>query len=279
MSMDKNTVQTTRQTQVVERLDEVLPAHHQGKETAQVNVSRRNLFMPLRRKTTLPESDASLRDDSVQENVQQNDLTTEPVPLHEAIATLIRKHSAQSQLTLTHMFLELFTQAPLQVTGDEDKSFVLETPVDLPQDEKLQWIVQSMNELLSEDLYQDIVEVEGQKSHYYYSTHSMSDNYAKLSILAQEKDHCGVVAEVVRFECVTYPRPYSVEMLHYAPFWMTDEEINAALLGLKTKADCQDIQEVRASNDAVYLFSQQHMNKAMAQGLCEWIEVEQFANP
>ncbi len=36
---------------------------------------------------------------------------------------------------------------------------------------------------------------------------------------------------------------------------------------------------MEASNGAIYLYSDRYMSVGKAQGLCEWIEVEQYENP
>ena len=67
------------------------------------------------------------------------------------------------------------------------------------------------------------------------------------------------------------------------PAWVrptfSESQIEAALTLIKQKPEYQDIQQVKASNDALYLFSNLFITYGHAKGLSEWIEVEQFDNP
>ena len=45
----------------------------------------------------------------------------------------------------------------------------------------------------------DIVSRAGAKDAYYYSSANMSDNYAMIAQLIEDKDLCAMVAEMVRF--------------------------------------------------------------------------------
>ena len=51
----------------------------------------------------------------------------------------------------------------------------------------------------------DIVSRAGAKDAYYYSSANMSDNYAMIAQLIEDKDLCAMVAEMVRFNARVYP--------------------------------------------------------------------------
>lgn len=127
--------------------------------------------------------------------------------------------------------------------------------------------------------YSDIAVIKGEKDNYYYSTRTMATNYANTLVLLLEKDSCKVIAEAIRFECQVYPRPYKKQMLAYAPYYFSENQIEAALALMQQNDEYQDIQQVAASNDEPYLFSSQFMSYGKAKGLCEWFEVEQHQNP
>jgi hypothetical protein len=48
---------------------------------------------------------------------------------------------------------------------------------------------------------------------------------------------------------------------------------------LDQSAAYQDIKRVHASNGELYLYSDRTMTHPAAQGLCQWLEVGQYANP
>jgi hypothetical protein len=125
----------------------------------------------------------------------------------------------------------------------------------------------------------DIVTLHGDKDDYHYSTERMTANYARILFWLAERDTRQIVAETVRFECATYPRPYPVRMLMLQPYFFDDARIAAALAMLAQSDAHRDIKRVQASNGALYLYSEQTMSEPEAEGLCEWLEVEQHANP
>lgn len=154
-------------------------------------------------------------------------------------------------------------------------SVFFDSPFELSEGE----VEEVLKELQSLAEYQDITQLKGKKTCYFYSTQTMAHNYAKMLVLLEERDTCNTIAELVRFECKIYPRPYQLEMLRHLPFCYTDSQIKIALDLMKNTPEYQDIQPVYASNGATYLFSTELMEPRYAQALCEWIEVEQFDNP
>lgn len=154
-------------------------------------------------------------------------------------------------------------------------SCFLDDPFSVPQEE----LDAVLENILSDAAYKDIIELKGEKTHYYYSSEKMSGNFAQMLFLLEEKDTCTTIAETVRFESKTYPRPYQVKMLQLSPYHFNEEQIEAALKVMRQRPECEDIQEVRASNNALYLFSSAFMSAGHARGLCEWLEVEQYENP
>lgn len=247
-----------------------------------VNLSRRGLFFPSKLAKAIDKSDflsPSLNqtaqvfiDDSVKE-------AAKTVVLTDAVGRLIRETSTCSKLAFGDLFFTLFEQPSLLLVNVDGEDMLLENVIKLDSDEKKSIIVTALEALHSDPKYDDIIELVGNKNRYYYSVTAISSNFAKMLMLVEEQDYCATIAEMVRFECSTYPRPYAIEMLKYAPFFMTQVQIDVALTVLQHQQECKDILPVMASNDALYLYSSKHMSQAMAQGLCEWIEVEQFDNP
>lgn len=123
-----------------------------------------------------------------------NDAVTGPEPA-EILAEFIRQHSTAGQLVARAVFL-----SPPYSIAEEDLSALLES------------IRQSSD-------FADIACMTGSKDDYYYSTQTMSENYAAMSLQVVEQDICRAIAHAVRFECQTYPRPYKVAMLTQAPYY------------------------------------------------------------
>ncbi|WP_246201477.1 YdhW family putative oxidoreductase system protein [Budvicia diplopodorum] len=134
-------------------------------------------------------------------------------------------------------------------------------------------------EINSDEAYTDIATRQGDKDSYYFSTDTLSENYADMCVLVIEKDICKTIAQAVRFECKTYPRPYKVSMLTHSPYDFDPQQIDAAMVAFNTHPDYADIRQVEASNNEPYLFSERYMSYGKAYGLCEWFEIEQHQNP
>ncbi|MFV0547196.1 MAG: YdhW family putative oxidoreductase system protein [Limnobaculum xujianqingii] len=155
------------------------------------------------------------------------------------------------------------------------RSMLLEPPYSMSEPD----LAQVLEEIEHTEDFADIMLCAGARDDYYYSSQSISVNYANMCVLVIEKDVCRTIAQAVRFECETYPRPYKVAMLTQTPYFFEPEQIEAALTAIETHPDYADIRPVASSDGQAYLFSERFMSYGKAYGLCEWLEVEQFQNP
>ncbi|EGT0619125.1 MULTISPECIES: YdhW family putative oxidoreductase system protein [Citrobacter] len=179
----------------------------------------------------------------------------EPASPESIVADFIRQHSASGQLVARSVFL-----LPPYSVPETDLSALLD--------------------VLGQDANgADITCVQGTEEAYFYSTQTMTANYADMCVQVVENDICRAIAEAVRFDCRTYPRPYKVAMLTQPPYRFESQQIAAALTAMETHPDYADIRTVESSNAEPYLFSERFMSYGKAYGLCEWLEVEQYQNP
>lgn len=179
----------------------------------------------------------------------------EPASPELIVADFIRQHSASGQLVARSVFL-----LPPYSVPETDLSALLD--------------------VLGQDANgADITCVQGAEEAYFYSTQTMTANYADMCVQVVENDICRAIAEAVRFDCRTYPRPYKVAMLTEPPYRFESQQIAAALTAMETHPDYADIRTVESSNAEPYLFSERFMSYGKAYGLCEWLEVEQYQNP
>ncbi|MDU2945119.1 YdhW family putative oxidoreductase system protein [Citrobacter braakii] len=179
----------------------------------------------------------------------------EPASPELIVADFIRQHSASGQLVARSVFL-----LPPYSVPETDLSALLD--------------------VLGQDANgADITCVQGAEEAYFYSTQTMTANYADMCVQVVENDICRAIAEAVRFDCRTYPRPYKVAMLTQPPYRFESQQIAAALTAMETHPDYADIRTVESSNAEPYLFSERFMSYGKAYGLCEWLEVEQYQNP
>ncbi len=179
----------------------------------------------------------------------------EPASPESIVADFIRQHSASGQLVARSVFL-----LPPYSVPETDLSALLD--------------------VLGQDANgADITCVQGAEEAYFYSTQTMTANYADMCVQVVENDICRAIAEAVRFDGRTYPRPYKVAMLTQPPYSFESQQITAALTAMETHPDYADIRTVESSNAEPYLFSERFMSYGKAYGLCEWLEVEQYQNP
>ncbi|MEG1121978.1 MAG: YdhW family putative oxidoreductase system protein [Citrobacter sp.] len=179
----------------------------------------------------------------------------EPVTAESIMADFVRQHSASGKLVARSVFLQ--------------------PPYSMPETD-LTLLLDAMRE---QACGADITCVQGAEDAYFYSTQTMTANYADMCVQVVENDICRAIAEAVRFDCRTYPRPYKVAMLGQPPYHFEPQQITAALTAMETHPDYADIRVVEASNAEPYLFSERFMSYGKAYGLCEWLEVEQYQNP
>lgn len=151
----------------------------------------------------------------------------------------------------------------------------LDEPFSLEVDE----VFLKIEELKSREDFVDICLSKGKEKIYLYSREHMTDKYAEMMLLVEEKDLFKTIAKTVRDESKIYPRPTDVRLFCKSPFKLTKEEFYEVYEQLRKNHDYKDIQETRASNNALYLYSDMFMKKAHASSLAEWIEVESQQNP
>lgn len=179
----------------------------------------------------------------------------EPVTAESIMADFVRQHSASGKLVARSVFLQ--------------------PPYSMPETD----LTQVLDAMREQACGADITCVQGAEDAYFYSTQTMTANYADMCVQVVENDICRAIAEAVRFDCRTYPRPYKVAMLGQPPYHFEPQQITAALTAMETHPDYADIRVVEASNAEPYLFSERFMSYGKAYGLCEWLEVEQYQNP
>ncbi|MEG0069415.1 MAG: hypothetical protein RSA57_05975 [Cetobacterium sp.] len=145
--------------------------------------------------------------------------------------------------------------------------------IEAPEIEKL------LAEILSSEESSDIKELIGMTDSFYYSTDYMSDAYAEVIFKLKDENIEKTISDYIRKESKIYPRPTALEVFKLNPFKKNDQELEEIFKRIEASDEFKDIQKILASNGAVYLYSDIHMTKGHARGLCEWVEVGQFENP
>lgn len=118
---------------------------------------------------------------------------------------------------------------------------------------------------------------EGEKP-LFFSSQFMSESYAKM-LLQIELNPLLLIAELVRENSVTYPRPVPVDIFRESPFNLTQEEILECLRQMGNQEEYQDIVQTTTSIGTIFLYSNLHLDPGYASMLAEWVDVGQVNNP
>lgn len=110
-----------------------------------------------------------------------------------------------------------------------------------------------------------------------YSETGMTSKYAEILARIEQNDPCAAIADTVRSDSKTYPRPTNVSLFKQRPFRMTADELDIVIP--RTVETYDDIKLIQASTGAVYLYSDRYMKTALAKSHVQWLEVEQYENP
>ncbi len=113
---------------------------------------------------------------------------------------------------------------------------------------------------------------------HYYSSQGMTQGYASM-LLQKQGDPARLIAEVVRENCVTYPRPVPLDLFTRPPFNLTAEQIMDCLEQMGCREEYRDIASTATSASTVFLYSTLHLEPEHASMLAEWFDVGQGENP
>ena len=169
----------------------------------------------------------------------------------EKIARITRDNSRRAKITVC----ENFKEEPMSLS-----------------EEKLN---ENLEKLKSEEVYEDIRVLRGSAGVYLFSDKFMTIQYAKIMAQIEDKDLYKLIAERVRDDSETYPRPTKAAVFLYEPYEFSREEFEKLMENMKEKEEYKDIKSVTASNGVPYLYSSKYLEDDHAVALTEWIEVLQ----
>jgi len=141
------------------------------------------------------------------------------------------------------------------------------------EEEDLEELLRSLQE---DESCRDIVSARGDKDEYFYSNQYMSDNYAMIAVLVEEKNLPKTIAHMVRWNAKTYPMPTPVHYFFHSPYYYTEPQVERALHLIKQSEEYRDIGEIVTGNGVKYLYSSLHMSEKYARALAEANEWGEF---
>ena len=122
---------------------------------------------------------------------------------------------------------------------------------------------------------EDITTRKGAKDTYYYSTANMSDNYAMIAQLIEDKDLCVMFAEMVRFNARVYPSATPLKYFQRSPYGLAPEEIEQTWKTMQGRPEFADIEELTNNQNERFLFSTKHLTRRYAKAISdvdEWTD-------
>ncbi len=121
----------------------------------------------------------------------------------------------------------------------------------------------------------DIVSRTGAKDAYYYSNANMSDNYAMIAQLIEDKDLCVMVAEMVRFNARVYPSATPLRYFRRSPYGLSQEAIEQTWQTMQGRPEFSDIEELTNNENERFLFSTKHLTRRYAKAISD---VDEFCD-
>ena len=113
----------------------------------------------------------------------------------------------------------------------------------------------------------DIVTRAGAKDTYYYSNANMSDNYAMIAQLIEDKDLCVMFAEMVRFNARIYPSATPLKYFQRSPYGLAPEVIEQTWKAMQENPEYADIEELTNNQNERFLFSTKHLTRRYAKAI------------
>ena len=116
---------------------------------------------------------------------------------------------------------------------------------------------------------EDIVVRAGAKDTYYYSNANMSDNYAMIAQLIEDKDLCVMFAEMVRFNARIYPSATPLKYFQRSPYGLAPEVVEQTWKAMQENPEYADIEELTNNQNERFLFSTKHLTRRYAKAISD----------
>ena len=122
---------------------------------------------------------------------------------------------------------------------------------------------------------EDIVSRTGAKDTYFYSSANMSDNYAMIAQLIEDRDLCVMFAEMVRFNARIYPSATPLRYFQRSPYGLAPDEIEQTWKTMQGRPEFADIEELTNNQNERFLFSTQYLTRRYAKAISD---VDEFCD-
>ena len=122
---------------------------------------------------------------------------------------------------------------------------------------------------------EDIVSRTGAKDTYYYSSANMSDNYAMIAQLIEDRDLCVMFAEMVRFNARIYPSATPLRYFQRFSYGLAPDESEQTWKTMQGRPEFADIEELTNNQNERFLFSTQYLTRRYAKAISD---VDEFCD-
>lgn len=148
-------------------------------------------------------------------------------------------------------------------------------PINLKEEDKEVFF----EKLYNNNEFGDITELQGKENRYFYSSKTMTENYANILYHLEEKDIYNMVADRIRNDSKRFPKTTNPKIFINEPFRMKNDELDELFNQFKNNDEYGDIKESMASNGVVYVYSNKYLTQVYADALTEMQEVTNKENP
>lgn len=148
-------------------------------------------------------------------------------------------------------------------------------PINLKEEDKEVFF----EKLFNNEEFGDITEMQGKENRYFYSSKTMTENYAKILYRLEEKDIYNMVADRIRYDSKRFPKTTNPKVFINEPFRMSKDELDELFRQFKNSDEYGDIKESMASNGVAYVYSDKYLTQNYADALTEMQEVTNKENP
>jgi hypothetical protein len=115
---------------------------------------------------------------------------------------------------------------------------------------------------------------------FFYSTRHLSDYYALQLARVAAHDPCVLIAETVRDESRTYPRPTCIMFFLEKVFGVKEDELESVVRKMLERPEFSDIKAIiHPATGGVYLYSNKYLDGERAFAMMDYEEVIRPANP
>lgn len=163
-----------------------------------------------------------------------------------------------------------------RVTGHK---WLLNHPVNGLNKEEMQALLLTIGAADVPSELQSISVIKGRKDTWYFDESIMTNQYAKIAALIEEKDILHTIAVVARNDSALYPRPAEFQKFKNPPFYFTEDELLGAQARFALEEQYADIDVVQASNGGKGFYSKKFLSPVYAQALIEKYLVDDPENP